>query len=155
MQSTIIGVDLAKSVFQVSTANQAGRIVDRKRLSRPQFEKFLANSPETVVVIEACATAHFWARRCQLHGHEPRLLHPPYVRPYVRRNKTDASDADALTRASRGAELKPVPVKSEDQQALQALHRIRQQWVNTRRQRINLARSLLAEFGFSYAAGAR
>jgi transposase len=104
--------------------------------------------------MEACATAHHWARTAREHGHEPCLLHAQYVRPYVRRNKTDAADADALLRARRDPDLKPVPVKSADQQALQGLHRIRQQWVATRTQRINLARGLLAEFGIALPAGA-
>jgi transposase len=155
MQCTTIGVDLAKSVFQVSIANQAGKIVDRRRLSRSQFDRFLANQQAAELVMETCATAHFWARKARDYGHQPRLLHAPYVRPYVRRNKTDAADADALIRAGKDPDLKPVPVKSEDQQALQGLHRIRRQWLGTRTQRINLARGLLAEFGFSMAVGTK
>jgi transposase len=154
MNATSIGVDLSKSVFQVSIANAAGRIVEQKRLSRSQYQRFLAEQPPTEIVMEACATAHHWARTARSHGHVPYLLHAQYVRPYVRRNKTDAADADALLRARRDAELKPVPVKSVDQQALQGLHRIRQQWVGTRRQRIALARGLLAEFGISLPTGA-
>lgn len=154
MNATTIGVDLSKSVFQVSLANAAGRIVERKRLSRAQYQRFLAEQPPAEIVTEACATAHHWARTAREFGHDATLLHAQYVRPYVRRNKTDAADADALLRARRDPELKPVPVKSLDQQALQGLHRIRQQWVATRRQRIALARGLLAEFGVSLPAGA-
>ena len=154
MNATTIAVDLSKSVFQVSLGNQAGRVVERKRLSRPQYERFLAVQPRAEIVMEACATAHHWARTAREHGHDACLLHAQYVRPYVRRNKTDAADADALLRARRDPDLKPVPVKSIDQQALQSLHRIRQQWVATRRQRITLARGLLAEFGVSLPTGA-
>ena len=154
MNATTIAVDLSKSVFQVSIANRAGRIVERKRLSRQQYERFLAEQPTAEIVMEACGTAHHWARTAREHGHDPYLLHAQYVRPYVRRNKTDAADADALLRARRDADLKPVPVKSVDQQALQGLHRIRQQWVATHTQRINLARGLLAELGISLPAGA-
>ena len=154
MNATTIGVDLSKSVFQVSLANAAGRIVERKRLSRAQYERFLAEQPSAEIVTEACATAHHWARTARECGHDATLLHAQYVRPYVRRNKTDAADADALLRARRDPELKPVPVKSVDQQALQGLHRIRQQWLTTRRQRITLARGLLAEFGVSLPTGA-
>lgn len=153
MDTTTIGVDLAKSVFQVSMAGPGGRIVDRKRLSRRQFERFLSQQPPAKIVMEACATAHHWAREAERHGHQQRLLHAHYVRPYVRRNKTDAADADALVRASGDTDLKPVPVKSVDQQALQGLHRIRAQWQTTRRQRLCLARSLLAEFGIHLPAG--
>ncbi len=154
MNATTIGVDLSKSVFQVSLANHAGRIIERKRLSRQQFERFLAEQPPVEMVVEACGTAHHWARVARTRGHDPCLLHAQYVRPYVRRNKTDAADADALLRAHRDPELKPIPVKSVDQQALQGLHRIRQQWVATHTQRINLARGLLAEFGISLPVGA-
>jgi transposase len=154
MNATTIAVDLSKSVFQVSLANHTGRIVERKRLSRQQYERFLAEQPPAEIVMEACGTAHHWARTARAHGHCPCLLHAQYVRPYVRRNKTDAADADALLRAHRDHDLKPVPVKSVDQQALQGLHRIRQQWIATRTQRINLARGLLAEFGISLPVGA-
>ncbi|MCX7063239.1 MAG: IS110 family transposase [Proteobacteria bacterium] len=154
MNATSIGVDLSKSVFQVSLANAAGRVIEQKRLSRAQYQRFLAEQPAAEIVMEACATAHHWARTARALGHQPCLLHAQYVRPYVRRNKTDAADADALVRARRDPDLKPVPVKSVDQQALQGLHRIRQQWVATRRQRITLARGLLAEFGLSLPTGA-
>jgi transposase len=154
MNATSIGVDLSKSVFQVSLANAAGRIVEQKRLSRVQYQRFLAEQPPAEIVMEACATAHHWARTARSLGHQPCLLHALYVRPYVRRNKTDAADADALLRARRDPQLKPVPIKSVDQQALQGLHRIRQQWVATRRQRITLARGLFAEFGISLPTGA-
>jgi transposase len=154
MNTTTIGVDIAKSVFQLSLANGAGRVIERKRLSRAQFQRFLAQQPNAEIVMEACATSHHWARTAREHGHQARLLHPQYVRPYVRRNKTDAADADALLRAARDPDLKPVPVKSPDQQALQGLHRIRSQWQDTRRQRICLARAMLAEFGVHLPAGA-
>jgi transposase len=154
MNTTTIGIDVAKSVFQLSLAARSGRIVERKRLSRTQFQRFLAQQPPAEIVMEACATAHHWARTAREHGHDVALLPAQYVRPYVRRNKTDAADADAVLRARRDPDLKAVPVKSVDQQALQGLHRIRQQWVATRRQRINLARALLAEFGSQLPAGA-
>lgn len=154
MDTTTIGVDLAKHVFQVSVAAGSGHITDRRRLSRRHFQCFLAEQPKAEIVLEACATAHYWARSAKAHGHSVRLLHPKYVRPYVRRSKTDAADADALVRASKDPDLHPVPVKSVDQQALQGLHRIRSQWLDTRRQRISLTRALLAEFGVHLPAGA-
>lgn len=154
MNATTVGVDLSKSVFQLSLADRAGHIVERKRLSRHQYERFLIEYPRVEIVMEACATAQHWARTARQHGHEPYLLHAQYVRPYVRRNKTDSADADALLRARHDRELKPVPVKSVDHQALQGLHRVRQQWLVTRTQRINLARGLLAEFGIVLGVGA-
>lgn len=153
MDTTTIGVDVAKSVFQVSLANRSGRILSRRRLSRSSFQRFLAEQAEADIILEACATAHHWARTAQSYGHRPRLLHAQYVRPYVRRNKTDAADADALLQAARDPQLRPVPVKSVDQQALQGLHRIRSQWVDTRRPRICVARGLLSEFGVHLPAG--
>lgn len=154
MNATTIAVDLAKSVFQVSIANSTNRIVDRKRLTRSQFERFLAEQPSARVVMEACATANYWSQYAQAHGHDTAQLHTRYVRPYVRRNKTDAADADALIRASKDPQLLPVPTKQPDQQALQALHRCRQQLIDTRKRRIVMARAILAEFGISLARGA-
>ena len=155
MQSTTIGIDLAKSVFQLSIAHSPARVAERRRLTRGQFERFMSQHPPAHLVMEACATAHHWARYAIDRGHQVSLLHPAYVRPYVRRNKTDAEDADALVRASTDEDLKPVPVKSCEQQAVQALHRIRQQWIATRTQRINLARAILAEYGLALPRGSR
>jgi transposase len=155
MQCTTIGIDIAKSVFQLSVANQHGKIIERNRLTRGQFERFLFKQPTARLVMEACGTAHHWARSAANAGHEVLLLHPGYVKPYVRRNKTDAADADALVQASRDPELKPVPPKSLDQQAMQSVHRIRQQLIDTRKQRINLARSLFAEFGVPLPKGTK
>ena len=155
MQSTTIGIDLAKSVFQLSVADQHGKIHERHRLTRGQFQRYLARNEHSSLVMEACGTAHHWGRlACDL-GHQVTLLHPGYVKPYVRRNKTDAADADALIQAARDPELKPVPVKSIDQQALQSVHRIRQQVIDTRKQRINIARSLFAEFGVPLPRGTK
>ncbi len=147
MQSTTIGIDLAKSVFQVSIADHQHRITKRQRLSRNQFQRFGVHTPPAKLVMEGCASAHHWGRLAQSHGHQVKILHAGYVRPYVRRNKTDAADADALVRADADPELKPIPVKATHQQALQSLHRIRVQWQRTRVARINEARGLLAEFG--------
>lgn len=155
MQCTTIGIDIAKSVFQLSVANQAGKIIERNRFTRGQFERYLHKQSQSKLVMEACGTAHHWARTAVDAGHEVVLLHPGYVKPYVRRNKTDSADADALVQASRDPELKPVPAKSIDQQAMQSVHRVRQQMIDTRKQRINLARSLFAEFGVPLPTGTK
>ena len=155
MQSTTIGVDLAKSVFQLSLSHPNGKVFKRHRLSRGQFERFLIKQEPVHLVMEACATSNHWARFSQTHGHQVSLLHPNYVKPYVRRNKTDAADADALIEAIRNPEIKPVPVKSVDHQALQGLHRVRQQLIDTKRRRINLVRSLLAELGIALPRGTK
>jgi transposase len=156
MDATTVAVDLAKDVFEVARANRAHRIIGRKRLTRRQFESFLEGlSAGTEVVMEACGTAHYWGRRCQARGLVVRLLPVQYVRPYVRRNKTDRTDTEAMLEANRCAGVQPVPVKTIDQQALQALPRVRTQWQATRTGRINVMRGLLREQGCPVPAGAR
>jgi transposase len=154
IQSTIIGVDLAKAVFQVSVADESRRIIKRERLTRTQFGRFLVTTAPSRIVMEGCASAHHWGRVACEHGHKVKLLHARYVRPYVRRNKTDAADADALVRAESDPDIKPIPIKAIHQQSLQSLHAIRAQWQRTRISRINEARSLLAEFGVVLPSGA-
>lgn len=156
MDATTVAVDLAKDVFEVALANRAGRIVDRRRLTRRQFERFVEElGSGTTVVMEACGTAHYWGRRCQARGVTVRLLPVQYVRPYVRRNKTDRTDVEGMLEAHRCAGIRPVPVKTSEQQALQALHRVRTQWQATRTNRINVLRGLLREQGYPVPVGAR
>lgn len=156
MNATTIAVDLAKDVFEIAIANRAGRIVERKRLTRRQFAHAIDTLPAgTTVVMEACGTAHYWGRRCVAHALSVRLLPPQYVRPYVRRNKTDRSDAEGLLEANRCGGIHPVAVKTVEQQTLQALHRLRAQWQATRTARLNAMRGVLREYGVPLAAGAR
>ena len=103
MDATTVAIDLAKEVFEVARANRADRVLDRKRLSRRQFDRFVDTlDAGTEVVMEACGTAHYWGRRCQARDLRVRLLPVQYVRPYVRRNKTDRTDTEALLEANRG-----------------------------------------------------
>lgn len=155
MYSTTIAVDLAKSVFQVSVANEGGRIDERHRLSRRQFERFLTHTPTSHFILEACGTAHHWGRQLLGCGHAVSLLPPQYVRPFVRRTKTDRSDADAMIQAARSGEITSVAVKSQDQQQMMALHRVRAARMKTRTARINLLRGVLAEQGLAVTIGAR
>ena len=155
MAISVVGVDLSKSVFQLSLADADHHVLERKRLSRAQFHRFLARSEPVSLVMEACGTSHYWARSAVSLGHEVKLLHAKYVKAYVRRTKTDAADADALILADRDDSLHPVPVKPEELQALQGLHRIREQWKRARTARICEARALLAEFGITLPEGAR
>jgi transposase len=132
-----------------------GRIVARKRLTRPQFERFLETlTAGTTVVMEACGTAHYWGRRCQARQLRVRLLPGQYVRPYVRRNKTDRTDTEALLDANRCGGVNAVPVKTIEQQTLHVLHRVRTQWQAARTARINAMRGILREHGFPIAVGA-
>lgn len=155
MDGTTVGIDLAKDVFQVAVSHRAGHVAARRRLSRRKFAAFVETlEPGTTVVMEACSMAHYWGRCCQDRGLAVRLLPAQYVRPYVHRDKSDRTDADALLEAHRCGAIHAVPVKSIEQQTLQALHRVRQQWQTTRTRRINLLRALLCEHGIVFPTGA-
>ena len=155
MQHTTIAVDLAKSVFQVAISHRPGRVDEEHRLSRGRFLSFFADRPAATVLLEACGSAHHWSRALKRLGHTVRLLPPHDVRRYVRRNKTDRADAKALLEAARNEEIHAVPVKSETQQAMASLHRIRSAWLGTRTARLNALRGLLREFGVTIPVGAR
>jgi transposase len=151
----IVGVDLAKNVFQLCVADADWRPRESQRLTRTQFERWFANRAVSRVIMEACGSAHHWARWLTGLGIQVSLLPARYVRAYVRRNKTDAADAAALLEAARCADLHPVRVKSVEQQALQALHRTRSLWQGDRTRRINTLRGYCREFGIAIAQGAR
>jgi transposase len=155
MHATTVAVDLAKSVFQVAVADDNWKVVEQHRLTRLQFERWFQNRDVRLVIMEACGSAHHWARWLARLGIEARLLPAAYIRAYVKRNKTDAADACALLEASRCADIQPVRVKSVEQQALQGLHRIRSLWMTTRTSRINALRGFCREFGLAIPQGAR
>ena len=154
MQSNIISVDLAKDVFEVAVANHRHRIISRHRLTRAKFAAFLAQHPPATVLVESCGTAHFWARQATDAGHHPVIIPAQYVKPYRRRNKSDRIDTEALLEAHRCEGIRPVPVRSVEQQQLQQLHRIREQWKKSRTARINALRGFLRELGHPIAEGA-
>jgi transposase len=153
MHATTVGVDLAKNHFELAISDAQLNVRRRERLSRTRFAQFFGNFPPSLIVMEACGSAHYWARTLQAQGHAVRLLPPQYVKAYVRRNKTDAADAAALIEAARCSEIHPVPIKSVEQQVLQQLHRLREQYKNTRNSRINLLRGALREFGIVVPVG--
>ena len=150
-----VAIDLAKSVFQLVGADADGRVVASHRLSRSAFIAYWHNRSAVRVVMEACGSAHHFGRWLRSLGHDVKLLPAQYVRPYVRRNKTDAADCLALLEAARATDMKPVPIKTEQQQVIQMLHRSRQQWQQTRTARINLARGALREFGIAIPEGSQ
>jgi transposase len=152
---TLVAVDLAKSVFQIAVANQPGKVARRERLPRDKFLEFFAQLSQAIVVMEACGSAHYWARRIEELGHVVVLLPPHYVRPYVLRNKTDRTDTDAILEAYRNEQIRRVPIKSVTQQVLGTLHRLRSGWVGQRTARINSLRGLLRELGFFIPVGRR
>src|SRR3954452_13577856 len=150
-----IGLDLAKHVFQVHGVDAAGECVLRKRLRRSQVISFFAQLPRCLVGIEACATAHYWARELQAAGHEVRLMPAQYVKAYVKRNKTDAADAEAICEAVRRPTMRFVPIKTAEQQAAVLLHRGRERLVRQRTTLVNALRAHLAEFGMIAPQGLR
>jgi transposase len=154
MQHTTIAVDVAKSVFEIGISHRPGHVDKHYRVSRNQLSIFFANQPPATVVMEACSSSHYWARQFMRFGHDVKLLPPFYVRPYVQRSKTDRTDVKGMLEAWRNSEIRPVPIKTEAQQQLIALHRVRSTWIATRTARINTARGILREFGIVVADGA-
>ena len=153
MQITTIGLDLAKSIFQVHGVDATGQVVVRKSLRRSQMLAFFTKLPPCLVGIEACGTSHHWARELIKLGHEVRLMPPAYVKAYVKRGKTDAADAEAVCEAVARPTMRFVPVKSPQQQAALSMHRTRDLLVKQRTQLINMIRNLLAEFGVDIPKG--
>src|SRR5262249_33429359 len=152
---TTIGLDIAKHVFQVHGIDAQGTTVLRKRLRRGQVLAFFSRIPRCVVGLEACATAHYWARELGALGHEVRLMPAQYVKAYIKRNKHDAADAEAICEAVGRPTMRFVPVKTPEQQAAQLLHRGREQLVRQRTMLVNALRAHLAEFGIAAARGLR
>lgn len=150
---TTIGLDVAKHTFQVVGGDRDGHEVRRKVLRRGQVRAYFANVPACVVGIEACASAHFWARELHQLGHEVRLIPPQHVKAYVRGNKTDYHDARAIAEAVRRPALRFVAVKTREQQDMQALHRLREARVQERTALCNQVRGLVAEYGIVLAQG--
>ena len=154
-KDTLAAVDIAKEIFEVGVSDRPGRVALRKRLPRDRFLEFFAQLPPATVVMEACGSAHYWARRIEELGHVVVLLPPQYVRPYVMRNKTDRSDVDALLEAFRNEQIRPVPIKTVTQQVIATLHRLRSGWLADRVRSINALRGLLRELGFFIPEGRR
>ena len=147
LEVTIIGVDLAKRVFQLHGASADGSVAFRKKLSRVRLLPFLAEQPRCLVAMEACATAHGWGREIEKLGHSVRLIPPVYVKPFVKRQKNDAADAEAIAEAASRPTMRFVAVKTEAQQARAMLFRTRDLLVRQRTQLINALRGHLAEHG--------
>ncbi len=145
--ASIIGVDLAKNVFQLHGSGPDGSVVFRKKLSRVQFVEFMERHPHCVVAMEACASSHHWGRTFESLGHAVRMIAPIYVKPFVKRHKNDAADAEAIVEAALRPTMRFVPVKSEVQQAQAMAYRSRDMLIRQRTQLVNALRGHLAEFG--------
>jgi transposase len=150
---SIVGIDLAKQVLQVHGAAADGRVLFRKKLSRLQFAKFMASLPACVVAMEACGTAHYWGRELTRLGHDVRLIPPVYVKPFVKRQKNDAADAEAVAEAALRPTMRTVAVKTAAQQARAMLFRTRDLLVGQRTQLVNALRGHLAEHGVILGKG--
>ncbi len=153
MEANTIGLDLAKNVFQVHGIDAGGKVTVCKTLRRQQMIPFFRKLSPCVVGLEACGTSHYWARELSKLGHEVKLMPPAYVKPYVKRGKTDAGDAEAICEAVTRPSMRFVAVKSADQQAALCLHRTRDLLVRQRTQSANMIRGLLAEFGIVIPQG--
>ena len=147
MEITTIGLDIAKRVFQAHGADATGKAVLRRKLQRAEVLTFFASLPPCLVGIEACSTAHHWAREIRTLGHEVRLMPASYVKPYVKRGKTDAADAEAICEAVTRPTMRFVPVKTAEQQAVLMLHRTRDLLVRQRTMLVNALRGHMAEMG--------
>ena len=143
---TVIGVDLAKTVFQVAIMAN-GKLISNKQVRRASLHSLMANQPPSIVAMEACYSSHYWAREFERYGHDVKLIPAQHVKPFTRGNKTDANDAVAIIEASQRPNLRFVPIKSAHQQDIQSLHRIRERLVRNRTGLINQTRGLLAEYG--------
>lgn len=155
MKITTVGIDLAKEIFAVHGVDQRGKAVLRKQIRRSEMAKFFANLEPCLIGMEACGSAHHWARKLQGFGHTVKLMAPQFVKPYVKTNKNDAADAEAICEAVSRPNMRFVPVKNPEQQAILSIHRARQGFVKARTAQANQIRGLLSEFGIVIPQGIR
>lgn len=153
MKITTIGIDLAKAVFQVHGVDVHGKTVLRKQLRRSEMAKFFANLELCLIGIEACGSSHYWARKLSEFGHTVKLMSPQFVKPYVKTNKHDMADAEAICEAVSRPNMRFVPIKNIEQQAILSVHRARQGFVKARTAQSNQIRGLLSEFGIVMPQG--
>ena len=153
MQITTVGLDLAKNVFQVHAVNEAGEPVIRRRLRRNQVLPFFAGLPSCLVGLEACSSAHYWARELIALGHDARIIPPTYVKPYVRREKNNSADAAAICEAVSRPSMRFVPVKSEEQKSALMLHKARELLLRQQSMLVNALRAHMAELGIVVPQG--
>ncbi len=148
-----IGVDLAKNVFHQCTQDHNGHVLNKTKLGRSQFKQFLGNTPPGRIVFESCATAHYWSRVASRHGHDVKLIHPAYVKAFLKTNKNDFNDAEAICEADSRPTMRYVSPKTIAQQDVQLLHRIRQRQVQKRTALVNQIRGQLLEYGIAIPQG--
>ena len=151
--STTVGVDLAKNVIQISVVNGRGKELSNRSLSRKKFAEFLGRQKPSLVAFESCATAHYWARAAERHGHEARIIPAKAVAPFRQGHKTDSNDALAVAEAARRPNIKEAPMKTTEQQGLQAIHRSRELLIQESTALSNHLRGILLEFGVAIPQG--
>lgn len=154
MTIDILGIDIAKNTFQLHGADWTGKVVLKKRLPRPKLSAYVANLPVCTIVMESCGGANYWARVFQRSGHTVKLISPQFVKPFVKTNKNDANDAQAIVEAASRPSMHFVPIKQVEQQDIQSIHRIRTRIVKNRTALINEIRGLCMEYGVVLTAGA-
>jgi transposase len=152
-EMNVLGIDIAKRVFHAVGMDDRGNVVYRKRLSRHDLRPFIAKLPPIRIGMEACGGAHYWARRFRDHAHEVKLMAPQFVKPYVKSNKNDSRDAEAIAEAVTRPTMRYVPAKDVDQQDIQALHRVRERLISERTALMNEVHGLLHEYGIVMPKG--
>jgi transposase len=154
MNINVLGIDIAKNVFQLHGADSAGKKVLKKRIERNNLIEYVANLPRCTIVMESCGGSNYWARVFHKHGHTVKLISPQFVKPFVKTNKNDANDAEAIVEAASRPSMNFVPIKRVEQQDIQSLHRVRSRVVKNRTALINEIRGLNLEYGISIPQGA-
>ena len=151
---SVLGIDLAKNTYQLHGVDGVGKAVLKKRLSRNELATYIARLPACRIVMEACGGANYWARVFQRSGHQVKLISPQFVKPFVKTNKNDANDAEAIVEAASRPSMNYVPIKQVEQQDFQSIHRVRSRIVKNRTALINEIRGLLLEYGIAIPIGA-
>lgn len=151
MEVKVLGIDISKRVFQIHGIDTNGKVVVKQRLSRDRFIGFMSNLPCCLVGMEACGSSNHWARELTKLGHIVKLISPQYVKPYVKTNKNDYNDAEAICEAVTRPHMRFVAIKSIEQQDIQAIHRIRSRLIEQRTALVNMTRGILAEYGIGLA----
>jgi transposase len=152
-QISVVGIDLAKRSFHLYAVDAGGQPLLSKKLTRARLGAYVANLSPCTVAMEACGSAHHWARQFRSYGHEVRLIAPQFVKPFVKSNKNDAADAEAICEAAQRPSMRFVAIKTLEQQDIQAIHRMRSLVVDRRTAQINQIRGLLLEYGIKIAQG--
>jgi transposase len=154
MNINVLGIDIAKNIFQLHGADKNGKRTLKKRMERTQLSEYVANLPRCTIVMESCGGSNYWARVFQRYGHIVKLISPQFVKPFVKTNKNDANDAEAMVEAASRPSMHYVPVKQVEQQDIQSIHRVRSRLVKNRTALINEIRGLNLEYGIAMPQGA-